>query len=136
MWAPGLRASLGPATPVLSHTSTLSLLNRVLLSPFNSQRADASTEKCLCPVGYYITIATDKYGGGTAQGMESHLSHRGFELSKGQFQCEPVLLRSVVGCGALLDCYLYGYQLTPLRLSFLIQEWASTRYSQVKMLTG
>ena len=42
----------------------------------------------------------------------------------------------MVGCGALLDCYLYGYQLTLLRLSFLIQERASTRYSHVKMLKG
>lgn len=42
----------------------------------------------------------------------------------------------VVGCVALLDCYLYGHQLTPLRLSFLTRERASTRYSHVKMLKG
>lgn len=80
MWEPGLQASMSPATRVLVHTSTLSLLSHILLSPFNSQRADASIKKCLCPVGYYITISTDKCGGGAAQGRGSHLSRGGFEL--------------------------------------------------------
>lgn len=64
-----------PALPAL-HTSTLSLLSRILSSPFNSQRADASIKKCLCPVGYYITISTDKCGGSRAGQREQSISQR------------------------------------------------------------
>lgn len=111
---------MSPATPALIHTSTLCLLSGILFSPFNSQRADASIKKRLCPVGYYITISTDKRGGGAAQGRGSNLSHRGLELYKGQFQCEPVRERSGVdeewglGFGArLLDGYLYTLSFNP-----------------------
>ena len=75
---PGPHGSCHPsASP---HLHALSLLSHILLWPFNSQRADASLKKCLCPVGYYITIAADKCGGGGAQGRRSHLSHRGSKL--------------------------------------------------------
>lgn len=47
-------------------------------------------------MGYYITISTDKRGGGAARGRGSNLSHRGLELYKGQLQCEPVWERSGV----------------------------------------
>lgn len=51
VWEPELWVSMDPATPVLIHTSTLSLLSCILLSPFNSQRADASIKKMPLPCG-------------------------------------------------------------------------------------
>lgn len=79
-------------------------------------------------MGYYITISTDKRGGGAARGRGSNLSHRGLELYKGQLQCEPVWERSEVeegweggglGFGArLLDCYLYKSSFNPSGAQF------------------